>query len=135
MKVINANEGPKIPYDVSGNKITFDDEIMLNLEKKEADADVHIDISTDDFGGLITGIGRDYVAQIDIPARAYEEIPEESEETQESEESPVDADSEESGGGGMGASGSRIKRIPIPFSMENVTLTLFALREGVVENG
>lgn len=80
MKVINANEGPKIPYDVSGNKITFDDEIMLNLEKKEADADVNIDISTDDFGGLITGIGRDYVAQIDIPARVYEEIPAEGEE-------------------------------------------------------
>lgn len=130
MKVINANEGPKIPYDVEGNKITFDDEIMLNLEKKEADADVHIDISTDDFGGLITGIGRDYVAQIDIPARAYEEIPVEAEE---SEEAPT-ADSEENDGG-MGASGDRIERIPIPFSMDNVTLTLFALREGVVENG
>ena len=74
MKVIEMNEGVKIPYEVNGNKITFNDEIMLNLEKKEADADVHIDISTDDFGGLITGIGRDYVAQIDIPARAYEEI-------------------------------------------------------------
>lgn len=130
MKVINANEGPKIPYDVSGNKITFDDEIMLNLEKKEADADVHIDISTDDFGGLITGIGRDYVAQIDIPARAYEEIPVEAEEMPESH---AEGDSGESGG--MGASGSRIDRIPIPFSMDNVTLTLFALREGVVENG
>ncbi len=132
MKVINANEGPKIPYDVNGNKITFDDEIMLNLEKKEADADVHIDISTDDFGGLITGIGRDYVAQIDIPARDYEEIPAESEE---SGETQAEGDSGESDGGEMGASGSRTERIPIPFSMDNVTLTLFALREGVVENG
>lgn len=127
MKVINANVGPKIPYDVTGSKITFNDEIMLNLEKKEADADVHIDISTDDFGGLITGVGRDYVAQIDIPAREYEEIPAEA------EESPA-ADSDESDGG-MGTSGAKIERIPIPFSMENVTLTLFALREGVVENG
>lgn len=118
MKVISANEGPKIPYDVRGNKITFDDEIMLNLEKKEADADVHIDISADDFGGLITGIGRDYVAQIDIPARDYEEITESGE-----------------SGGGMGASGCRIKRIPIPFSIDNVTLTLFALRKGMVQNG
>lgn len=133
MKVINANEGPKIPYDVHGNKITFDDEIMLNLEKKEADADVHIDISTDDFGGLITGIGRDYVAQIDIPARTYDEIPVEAEEMPESVESPAEGDSGEIGG--MGASGGRIERIPIPFSMDNVTLTLFALREGVVENG
>lgn len=127
MKVINANEGAKIPYEVRGNKITFDDEIMLNLEKKETDADVHIDISTDDFGGLITGIGRDYVAQIDIPARTYEEIPAEVEES-------GDDDSGENGGG-MGASGARVERIPIPFSMDNVTLTLFALREGVVENG
>lgn len=133
MKVINANKGPKIPYDVNGPKITFDDEIMLNLEKKEADADVHIDISTDDFGGLITGIGRDYVAQIDIPARTYEEIPVETEEMPESGESLVDGDSGE--GNGMDASGGRIERITIPFSMDNVTLTLFALREGVVENG
>ncbi|MCM1187612.1 MAG: hypothetical protein NC345_13940 [Lachnospira sp.] len=131
MKVINANEGPKIPYDVKKNKITFDDEIMLNLEKKEADADVHIDISTDDFGGLITGIGRDYVAQIDIPARRYEEIPAEADGA---EEAPVGDDSGENDGG-MGASGARIEHIPIPFSMDNVTLTLFALREGVVDNG
>lgn len=128
MKVINANDGAKIPYEVRGNKITFDDEIMLNLEKKETDADVHIDISADDFGGLITGIGRDYVAQIDIPARTYEEIPAEA------EESTTEDDSGESDGG-MGTSGARIERIPIPFSMDNVTLTLFALREGVVENG
>ena len=131
MKVINANEGAKIPYEVRGNKITFDDEIMLNLEKKETDADVHIDISADDFGGLIMGIGMDYVAQIDIPARAYEEIPAEAEE---SGEAPAEDDSEENGGG-MGTSGARVERIPIPFSMDNVTLTLFALREGVVENG
>ena len=48
--------------------------------------------------------------------------------------SDLDGDSGEIGGG-MGASGSGIDRIPIPFSMDNVTLTLFALREGVVENG
>ena len=131
MKVINANEGPKIPYIVKGSKITFDDEIMLNLEKKEADADVHIDISADDFGGLITGIGRDYVAQIDIPARAYNEIKVEAEE---SVETTAEGDSG-AGIGGMGASGERIERIPIPFSMDKVTLTLFALREGVADNG
>lgn len=131
MKVINANNGPKIPYDVRGSKITFDDEIMLNLEKKETDADVHIDISTDDFGGLITGIGRDYVAQIDIPARVYEEIQVDEEE---SGETPAEENSD-GNDGGIGTSGARIERIPIPFSMDSVTLTLFALREGVVENG
>ncbi len=126
MKVIEMNEGAKIPYDVNGNKITFNDEIMLNLEKKEADADVHIDISTDDFGGLITGIGRDYVAQIDIPARAYEEI--ESEDAENAEGTDNTGDS-------TAMSGGNTIRVPVPFSMDRVTLSLFALREGVIENG
>ena len=126
MKVIEMNEGAKIPYEVNGNKITFNDEIMLNLEKKEADADVHIDISTDDFGGLITGIGRDYVAQIDIPARAYEEI--ESEDAENAEGTDNTGDS-------PAMSGSNTIRVPVPFSMDRVTLSLFALREGVIENG
>ena len=126
MKVIEMNEGVKIPYEVNGNKITFNDEIMLNLEKKEADADVHIDISTDDFGGLITGIGRDYVAQIDIPARAYEEI--ESEDAENAEGTDNTGDS-------PAMSSSNTIRVPVPFSMDRVTLSLFALREGVIENG
>lgn len=126
MKVIEMNEGAKIPYEVNGNKITFNDEIMLNLEKKEADADVHIDISTDDFGGLITGIGRDYVAQIDIPARAYEDI--ESEDAENAEGTDNTGDS-------PAMSGSNTIRVPVPFSMDRVTLSLFALREGVIENG
>lgn len=126
MKVIEMNEGVKIPYEVNGNKITFNDEIMLNLEKKEADADVHIDISTDDFGGLITGIGRDYVAQIDIPARAYEEI--ESEDAE-------NAEGTDSTGDSPAMFGGNTIRVPVPFSMDRVTLSLFALREGVIENG
>ena len=126
MKVIEMNEGVKIPYEVNGNKITFNDEIMLNLEKKEADADVHIDISTDDFGGLITGIGRDYVAQIDIPARAYEEI--ESEDAENAEGTDNTGDS-------PAMSGGNTIRVPVPFSMDRVALSLFALREGVIENG
>lgn len=126
MKVIEMNEGVKIPYEVNGNKITFNDEIMLNLEKKEADADVHIDISTDDFGGLITGIGRDYVAQIDIPARAYEEIESEDAENEEGTDNTGDSPA---------MSGGNTIRVPVPFSMDRVTLSLFALREGVIENG
>ena len=125
MKVIEMNEGVKIPYEVNGNKITFNDEIMLNLEKKEADADVHIDISTDDFGGLITGIGRDYVAQIDIPARAYEEIESEDAENAEGTDNTEDSPA---------MSGGNTIRVPVPFSMDRVTLSLFALREGVIEN-
>lgn len=87
MKIIEANEGPKIHYEESGTWINFDDQIMLNLKKSEADHDVHIDITSDAFGRLNTGAG--YVNK------------------------------------------TITKREPLPFSMENVTVTLFALKEGV----
>ena len=32
MKIIEANEGPKIHYEESGTWINFDDQIMLNLK-------------------------------------------------------------------------------------------------------
>ena len=32
-------------------------------------------------------------------------------------------------------SGGNTIRVPVPFSMDRVTLSLFALREGVIENG
>ena len=32
-KVINMNAGTKIDYEIMGNKIIFNDELMLNLEK------------------------------------------------------------------------------------------------------
>ena len=31
MKIISANEGPKIPYTVMGNWLNIGDQIMLNL--------------------------------------------------------------------------------------------------------
>ena len=33
MKIIEANEGPKIFFEESGTWINFDDQIMLNLKK------------------------------------------------------------------------------------------------------
>ena len=33
MKVINVNEGPKMEYSTYKNKITFADELTVNLEK------------------------------------------------------------------------------------------------------
>lgn len=115
MKIIEANEGPKIAYEESGDWINFDDQIMLNLKKSEADHEVHIDITSDVFGRLKTGDGAYYVAQVDIPARKYDE---------EEIENP-DYNEEET------SSPTIIKREPVPFSMDNVTLTLFALKEGV----
>lgn len=117
MKVIEANEGQKIDYSTDKTWLKIGDQIMLNLKTYEADNAVHIDITSDMTGQLGTGSGLLYVAQVDIPARAYteEEIPnpDYSEETEYLEK-------------------TIIKREPVPFSMENVTLTLFALKEGVL---
>lgn len=116
MKVIEANEGQKITYSTDKTWLKIGDQIMLNLKNYEADNDVHIDITSDMAGNLGTGVGLLYVAQVDIPARAYteEEIPnpDYSEETEYLDK-------------------TIIKREPVPFSMENVTLTLFTLKEGV----
>ena len=108
--VIDKNEGEKIPYSISTSKITFADELMLNLEKYERDFDNHIDICMDRYGNLVTGVipgvAERYVAQIDIPARTYEEP------------YRLSGDDEEN-----------TEVIPIPFNIKKCTLTLWALSE------
>lgn len=75
MIIIEKNKGTKIPYEVSGKRITFDDDLSMNLAKQEKDWPVHIDICVDGDGNLCngTGAGLYYVAQIDIPAAVYAE--------------------------------------------------------------
>ena len=84
MIIVNKNEGEKIPYEQSGSKICFDDDLTINLAKREEDDAVHIDICYDADGALVVGAaaGRRYVAEIDIPAREYVETEEETEERQ-----------------------------------------------------
>ena len=108
MIVVEKNEGQKIPYGVTGRKITFDDDLTINLEKREADWPVHIDICTDNDGCLCIGaaVGRAYVAEIDIPARQYKPV----------EDEDADADDME-----------MPQAEPIPLSMQDVTLTLWAI--------
>ena len=69
MIVIEKNVGPKIDYEVMGQKICFDDDLTINLKKREEDWAVHIDICFDADGNLVVGTaaGRAYVAEIDIP--------------------------------------------------------------------
>ena len=112
MTVIEANVGEKIPYVVRGSKITFDDELMLNLAKLERDDPISVDICMTKLGMLTTGLGRDYVAQIAIPAREYTET-----EVENPDYNAEDSTSRE----------KITQRDPVPFSMTNVTLTLYAL--------
>ena len=50
IKIVEANEGQKISYSVNKNWLNIGDQIMLNLKSREADYDVHIDITSDEFG-------------------------------------------------------------------------------------
>lgn len=74
MVVVEKNTGTKIEYEVSKTKITFDDELTLNLQKLQKEEPVHKDICYDAEGDLVIGLdsGRYYVAEVDIPAFEYE---------------------------------------------------------------
>lgn len=72
MTVIEKNQGKKIGYEVQGNAITFgDDEIVIDIEDRERDEEVRINICADDDHVLTEGLSKYYVANIIIPARSY----------------------------------------------------------------
>ena len=101
MIIVEKNEGPKIPYSVDGTRVTFNDDLTINLASREQDWPVHIDICFDEDRALVIGAaaGRAYVSQSDIPARRYTE-------------EEVDGE---------------MQRIPLPLDMDTVTLTLWAI--------
>ena len=115
MKIIEINEGAKIPYEVDGTKICFDDDLTVNLAKRQEDWATHIDLCSDKDGSLVIGAprGNFYVAQIDIPAREYEET-----EVVDEHGEQIDGDTQPA---------MKVERKPIPLNMDNVTLTLWAL--------
>ena len=95
MIIVEKNVGPKIDYEVTGTKICFDDDLTINLKKREEDWAVHIDICFDADGNLVVGTaaGRAYVAEIDIPAREYiYPEPEEGEDPEPPTPVPLDMD-------------------------------------------
>ena len=104
MIIVEMNEGQKIDYEVKSTStkktICFDDDLTINLVKREEDWPVHIDVCYDEDRELVLGTaaGRAYVAQIDIPARQY--TPGETE-----EDPPV----------------------PVPLNLDNVTLSLWSI--------
>ena len=55
MRVVEINDGTKVDYEVVGNKIFFNDELMLNLEKYERDDDQFIDICENENFALAMG--------------------------------------------------------------------------------
>lgn len=66
-----------VDYSTKKNTITFgDDELMVNLEKKQRDEEVTLDICRDYTDGLVCSVnsGKTYVAQAIIPARTYTDV-------------------------------------------------------------
>lgn len=110
MIIVEKNEGAKIPYEVNGTSICFDDDLTINLAKRQKEWPVHIDVCSDEDGALVIGAesGRYYVAQIDIPAIEYEEA-----------ELAAEGNTEEHG--------EAAAPVAKPLDMDKVTLTLWAL--------
>ena len=80
LKVIEMNEGEKIPFVQAGTRLFFgDDELMVNAAKYQKDWAVEVDICKDKAGNLTIGTDSAlrYVAQIRIPAKEYIETGEE----------------------------------------------------------
>lgn len=83
MEIVNQGKGNKIPYELQGSVVSFNDgELTLDLAKHQRDFARTLDICRDKFGGLIMGLGENYVAQIEMPAREYEYVEAEEVEAQ-----------------------------------------------------
>ena len=115
MIIKEMNEGQKIGYEVSGTSVCFDDDLTINLAKRQKDWPGHIDVCSDEDGALVIGAesGQYYVAQFDIPATEYEEATttEEIEETEGTEGTTTESE----------------PPVAKPLDMDKVTLSLWSL--------
>lgn len=118
MKEVIVTEGRHIEYVTTKKSITFGDEdLMLNLRNREQDEDVMIDICMDRDGYLLVGCdsAHRYVAQVQIPARKYNEV--EMDNPDYDPEKPAGEDNPE----------KIITREPVAFDTKNCTIYLYAL--------
>ena len=73
MIVTEKNKGIYMPYTLDGTKLHLNNgALTLNLAAFERDFPVHLDISVDAAGAMVLGPADWYVAEVDIPPRAYE---------------------------------------------------------------
>lgn len=87
MIVEEMNAGQKIAYNVDGTKLDFaGGALTMDLDRYRRDYPVTKDVMADGDGNLTLGSGgRYYVAQVEIPANTYTEVPAEK------KEEPVEA--------------------------------------------
>ena len=102
--------GKHIAYETTDKSIIFGDEdLSINLKNRERDEPVLIDICSDRMGFLVVGpeTGSRYVAQVEIPARKYNEV-----EGEPNEEGIPSVTFE-----------------PVPFDIDNCTIYLWGMEE------
>ncbi len=92
IKVVEKNKGQKIGYEVEGTTLWVGDRIAIRLPKYQTDTEVTKDICADDNGNLVMGLGKNYVAQVTIPAKEYDYTEQENEETGEMETVQIEKD-------------------------------------------
>lgn len=107
IKVEEKSLGEHIAFSINENNITFgEEELSINLEARERDYKVQMDICRDMDGALVIGTGGNatrYVAQVLIPGRIYEM--KEGPENEEGEKTTI--------------------RVPVPFDISRCTLYLW----------
>lgn len=112
MNVIYKTDGNTyIKYETTKNQIIFGDEdLSINIKNREMDETVTFDICSDRNGFLVVGAasGYRYVAQVEIPAREYDE-------------NTVESTDEE------GNIITQIERTAKPFDINKCTLYLWAM--------
>lgn len=119
VQVVEMSTGPKVEWRQNGYKLIFgDDDLTFRCDSRQRDYPVHEDICVDDNGNLMIGVGKYYVAQVDIPARKYVETEPEPEapESATAEDSPEEYSPAESG----------VQREAIPLDMGDIVLSLFS---------
>ncbi|GHU52630.1 hypothetical protein AGMMS49975_08830 [Clostridia bacterium] len=123
MIIIEKNEGQKVQYEQNGYTVSFaEGELSLNCAIYQRDWAAHLYICANDYGQLVIGTesGKTYVAEIDIPARSYiyPDAP---------VENPVAEDEDEDTEDNGGNIAEQPAPTPVPLSMDDVTLSLWAI--------
>lgn len=119
MKEVIKTPGRHVEYETTAKSIVFgDDDLSINLKNRERDERVLIDVCTDSNGELTMGTaaGLKYVAQVEIPARQYEE--------EEQDNPAYDPEAEE---GTETARKTVVVRTPVPFDIDNCTVYLWGM--------
>lgn len=121
MNEVIKTSGKHVMYETTAKSVIFGDEdLSINLQNRERDDKVLIDICTDNSGELTMGTaaGLKYTAQVEIPARHY---------TEEEQENPNYNPEAEAGMGEQ--SKTIIVRTPQPFIINNCTIYLWGMEE------